>query len=126
MMSDAGFDGFTDAPAPLALGDLETSAQSGDEAPAPADLAGLGSVTGDAPAPAPLDSLGTERIESSGAPAPADEAGLSSVEAIDDAPTPHGGPGDLDARTTSGADDPVVGAVPDPMELSALEALEVG
>lgn len=126
-MSDAGFDGFTDAPAPLALGDLETSAASGDEAPAPADLAGLGSVTADAPAPAPLDSLGAGAgaIGTSGAPAPM-ETGLAAVEGLDDAPSPHGGPGDVDGRATGGVEAPLVSGAPDPMELSALEALEVG
>lgn len=124
-MSDAGFDGFTEAPAPLALGDLETSAQSGDEAPAPADLGGLGSVTADAPAPAPLDSLGATAIDTSGAPAPT-EIGLGSAEGLDDAPTPHGGPGDVDVRATGGGDDALVTGAPDPMELSALQALEVG
>lgn len=125
MMSDAGFDGFTDAPAPLALGDLETSAQSGDEAPAPGGVGGLGSVMGDAPAPAPLDSLGAEAINTSGAPAPVD-IGLGSVAGLDESPTPHGGPGDVDAGTISGSDNSQAAGVPDPMDLSALDALEAG
>lgn len=124
-MSDAGFDGFTDAPSPLALGDLETSAQSGDEAPAPVDLGGLGAVTADAPAPAPLDSLGAATADVSGAPAPV-ELGLGSMAGLDDAPTPHGGPGDVDAGALGAGADAAVAAAPDPMELSALEALETG
>ena len=124
-MSDAGFDGFTDAPAPLALDDLETSAQSGDEAPAPSGVGGLGSVMGDAPAPAPLDSLGAESSDTSGAPAPVD-IGLGSVAGLGDSPTPHGGPGDVDAGAIGGGEDPLAEGVPDPMELSSLEALEAG
>lgn len=125
MTSNSGFDGFTDAPAPIALGDLETSTQSGDEAPTPGGVGGLGSVTGDAPAPAPLDSLGVGAIDTSGAPAPAD-IGLGSVAGLDDSPTPHGGPGDVDAGTLTGGEDPQAAGVPDPMELSSLEALEAG
>ncbi len=125
MTSDAGFDGFTDAPAPLALADLETSAQSGDEAPAPSGVDGLGSVMGDAPAPAPLDSLGAGASDISGAPAPVD-VGLDSLAGLDDAPTPHGGPGDVDNGATNAGDDPLAAATPGPMDISSLEALEAG
>ena len=114
--------GFSDAPAPMALGDLEGEASS-EAAPAPTDLGSLGSITGDAPAPMDLEG-GAGAIGQPG-PAPVDIGAMESAGTESAAPTPVGGPGDVAAGTVQGE---VGGAdtAPVPMDLSALEAMEPG
>ena len=119
MTSDIG---FSDAPAPMALGDIESGTARDDAAPAPVDIGGLGSVTGDAPAPA---DLGGEIGAIAGtAPEPADLGGFSAGSAEVAAPSPVGGPGDI--RIGEIGEQGSQQDTPSPMDLSTLEALEAG
>lgn len=110
--------GFSEAPAPMAIGDLEAAGVS-DEAPAPVDLGSLGSVTGDAPAPMDIEELAGSTADT--APAPSDLGGIESAVAEADAPTPFGGPGDVTAGSVEAG---AAVAAPAPMSMSDLEALE--
>ncbi len=127
MTSNTGFEGFSDAPAPMALGDLESAGSVAEAAPAPMGIDGLGAVTGDAPAPAPLDPGEQTGAVGEMAPVPVDigeTAAGAEVEVEGEAPTPHGGPGDVDATTIQA--EAVAETAPTPMELSELEAMEAG
>ena len=125
MTSNTNLDGFSDAPAPIALGDLDTAGQIGDAAPTPMDVGGAGSVTGDAPAPTPLDQEGSLEGIAEGAPAPADIETTAGGEIESGAPSPQGGPGDVDIGELR-AQESAAAVAPSPMTLSELEAMEAG